>query len=76
MLLPMMATSWVESMRRSYFLFSVLAPLIVSFSDSNPLSSSIRCDDFDTQEQAQTAFENGKTGLDGDNDGIACERLK
>lgn len=35
----------------------------------------LTCDMFDTQEQAQAAFEAGATELDGNGDGIACEGL-
>ena len=33
------------------------------------------CSDFDTQAAAQADFAAGNTGLDGDNDGVACEGL-
>lgn len=40
-----------------------------------PVVPPLTCEDFDTQEEAQAAFEAGNLGLDGDGDGIACEGL-
>ena len=65
----------VFSMKKLLLPLLLVVPLLASCDDSNPLTSGKRCDDFDSQEDAQRAFENGKTGLDGDNDGIACEHL-
>lgn len=36
----------------------------------------VRCADFRTHDAAQRAFLAGATQLDGDRDGIACERLR
>lgn len=41
-------------------------------------SDDLNCSDFDTQEEAQDVFDDDPTdpnGLDGDNDGVACESL-
>lgn len=37
--------------------------------------SELTCADFQFQQDAQAAYNNGARQLDGDNDGIACENL-
>lgn len=34
-----------------------------------------KCEDFRTQSEAQSAFNDGEDQLDADNDGLACEHL-
>lgn len=40
------------------------------------VDTSVACTDFKTQKEAQKAFENGATWLDGNGDLIACNSLK
>lgn len=40
-----------------------------------PVTHGVRCADFRTQAEAQRAFTAGAKALDGDHDGVACERL-
>ncbi|MGH3930705.1 MAG: excalibur calcium-binding domain-containing protein, partial [Pseudonocardiaceae bacterium] len=56
----------------------VAAALFVGISGTALAAQDLNCGDFATQEQAQAVLDSDPSdpnGLDGDNDGIACESL-
>ena len=52
----------------------LIVDIVLIAKTSNPVGN-VTCNSFYTHADAQKSFEKGYTKLDGDNDGVACERL-